>query len=242
MSRRSGFTLIELLVVIAIIAILAAILFPVFARARAKAQANTCLSNVKQLTLGVLMYANDYDERVVPASGSWNTPPSWKAFIYPYIKNADLFRCPSYFPMSVSGMAGDDIPGTNPAVRFQASYALNACSNINGTPPTSYYCGGAMSMAEIPKPAETLFIVESGSWWGPYWDNQYPSTKPQIVANHNRQSNYGFLDGHAKSMMPTATNLVQNMWTIQDDGPCPASTTYGQYLGRWLQGTETDFQ
>jgi len=60
--KRRGFTLIELLVVIAIIAILAAILFPVFARARAKAQANTCLSNVKQMMLGLLMYAQDYDE------------------------------------------------------------------------------------------------------------------------------------------------------------------------------------
>ena len=64
---KRGFTLIELLVVIAIIAILAAILFPVFARAREKARANTCLSNMKQLTLGVLMYNNDWDERMPPA-------------------------------------------------------------------------------------------------------------------------------------------------------------------------------
>ncbi len=82
--RRSGFTLIELLVVIAIIAILAAILFPVFARARAKAQQNNCLSNVKQIALAFLMYAADNDDMIPhhTVTGG-NFPPR----IYPYVKN-----------------------------------------------------------------------------------------------------------------------------------------------------------
>ncbi len=237
MRARTGFTLIELLVVIAIIAILAAILFPVFARAREKARANTCLSNVKQLMLGALMYANDYDERMLPASFAWNTVPSWKAMVFPYVKNAQLFQCPSYAPPGNSEKADDFIPGT--ATLFPKSYGLNACTNIGAgaTPPTSYYCGGAKSMAEIAMPAETLFIVETRSWWGPYWDNAYPSTKPQLEARHSRQTNYGFCDGHAKSLMPTATNLTRNMWSIQDDGP---ATT--QNLPGWLSGTEQDFQ
>ncbi len=96
---RSGFTLIELLVVIAIIAILAAILFPVFAQAREKARSTTCVSNGKQIGMGLMMYAQDYDERfprVYTASfGVNNGPRDWKSDINPYVKNVGVFRCPS---------------------------------------------------------------------------------------------------------------------------------------------------
>jgi len=107
---RKGFTLIELLVVIAIIAILAAILFPVFAQAREKARMTSCLSNTKQLGLGVMMYVQDYDE-MFPCS-SWDTPPvgttqtdsgnasypssvNWMWKVMPYIKNRQILICPS---------------------------------------------------------------------------------------------------------------------------------------------------
>ncbi|MBC7289450.1 MAG: DUF1559 domain-containing protein, partial [Armatimonadetes bacterium] len=86
---RKGFTLIELLVVIAIIAILAAILFPVFARAREKARQASCMSNLKQLALAMLMYAQDYDENLplsLTAPGDWWND-TWKARISPYVKN-----------------------------------------------------------------------------------------------------------------------------------------------------------
>ncbi|MBM3499359.1 MAG: DUF1559 domain-containing protein [Armatimonadetes bacterium] len=94
MSRR-GFTLIELLVVIAIIAILAAILFPVFARAREKARQSACLSNIKQIALGCLMYAQDYDEMMVTGSGYQNTTINWQLKVEPYMKNTQIFVCPS---------------------------------------------------------------------------------------------------------------------------------------------------
>src|SRR5438093_7197885 len=103
--NRNGFTLIELLVVIAIIAILAAILFPVFAQAREKARAASCLSNLKQLSLGMLMYSQDYDETFPEwrwdlhyKDGSFsknNGTTVWWNAIYPYVKNAKVYTCPS---------------------------------------------------------------------------------------------------------------------------------------------------
>src|SRR5690606_36200012 len=112
-GTAKGFTLIELLVVIAIIAILAAILFPVFARARENARRTSCLSNVKQIGLGVMQYVQDYDEMYPRAvqkneqdSGLSNVSISdvsfsgdrawlWYAMIYPYTKSSQVFRCPS---------------------------------------------------------------------------------------------------------------------------------------------------
>src|SRR5579871_2798028 len=103
-SEHHGFTLIELLVVIAIIAILAAILFPVFAQAREKARTISCLSNFKQLGVAFTMYLQEYDERVLPryqacpSTGPGPTPNAetlWDFTIQPYIKNTQIFVCPS---------------------------------------------------------------------------------------------------------------------------------------------------
>src|SRR5205809_3728644 len=112
-ARVPGFTLIELLVVIAIIAILAAILFPVFAQARDRARQATCLSNIKQLSLGVLMYAQDYDEQLLyrpteqhcqwryicdtPKEPRWYL--NWWDVVLPYTKNNQIYYCPSAAPM-----------------------------------------------------------------------------------------------------------------------------------------------
>ena len=99
-AQRRGFTLIELLVVIAIIAILAAILFPVFAQARDKARSVSCLSNMKQLGLALTMYLQDYDERVLPRYAACpSTGPTskndllWTGLLQPYIKNKGIFVC-----------------------------------------------------------------------------------------------------------------------------------------------------
>ncbi|MCW3052556.1 MAG: prepilin-type N-terminal cleavage/methylation domain [Chthonomonadales bacterium] len=98
-QRRNAFTLIELLVVIAIIAILAAILFPVFAQAREKARQTSCLSNLKQIGIGLIMYQSDYDSMYPPSQlGVAPLIVSWPTMIQPYIKNEQVFVCPSTFP------------------------------------------------------------------------------------------------------------------------------------------------
>ena len=109
---RRGFTLIELLVVIAIIAILAAILFPVFAKAREKARQSSCLSNIKQLGLAELQYAQDYDECFSPLGYNNSNPADWGQMgwavrIEPYAKNVQIFKCPS---QSLSSARPEPVP------------------------------------------------------------------------------------------------------------------------------------
>jgi prepilin-type N-terminal cleavage/methylation domain-containing protein/prepilin-type processing-associated H-X9-DG protein len=127
MKTFRGFTLIELLVVIAIIAILAAILFPVFATAREKARATTCSSNLKQVGLGMIQYVQDYDETYPYGIGGWctpvtDTPPcnwtrnysGWAGEIYPYVKSTKSFQCPDDTSIPAAGNA-----------RLQISYGMN---------------------------------------------------------------------------------------------------------------------
>ncbi|MFP3903696.1 MAG: DUF1559 domain-containing protein [Armatimonadota bacterium] len=192
---RRGFTLIELLVVIAIIAILAAILFPVFARAREKARQTSCLSNMKQLGLAFSMYAQDYDETMPymrrdhgqsfpypdPSYSNYRGP--WFVSIYPYVKNIQVYNCPS------------------------SSYKWNG----RWTHPFNYGMNRRISnaqLAAITYPAETVAVVDSwahpeyGSSGGKGWDvcEYYPgvSSIGYLDPRHNEGVNMAFCDGHAK--------------------------------------------
>jgi prepilin-type N-terminal cleavage/methylation domain-containing protein/prepilin-type processing-associated H-X9-DG protein len=183
--RRRGFTLIELLVVIAIIAILAAILFPVFARAREKARQASCLSNLKQIALGLLMYTSDNDEcfpanEWQAADAPWGPRQNITAAhkIYPYVKNTQLFACPSRgMVVCNDGRTGLGIPDIS-----RCSYGFN-----------NWVCNG-QTMANVQAPAEQFLAMDAQNWWNDSCQNAI-----RLCHRHNEQGNFAFADGHVKS-------------------------------------------
>ena len=199
--RRTGFTLIELLVVIAIIAILAAILFPVFARAREKARQTSCLSNVKQMALGLLMYAQDYDEMFGLAGGyngdnTWAR--QWSIAIQPYVKNWQIERCPS-------NGANPGYGPSNPYVYWgQPNDAFPNYAALNGLQFTA--------LATVQFPSQKILLMDAPHLAVPDWPRaQYAlrcgarcATPTNGDAPHNEGVNVGFVDGHAKWLKITA--------------------------------------
>ena len=246
MTRR-GFTLIELLVVIAIIAILAAILFPVFAQAREKARQTSCLSNMKQIGTACLMYAQDYDERVprnwygslgfeaTTAPGDKPDRYKWMDALQPYVKNTQIFTCASasnlpYVPRTAL-KSGE-------TTRKYGSYAYNRAYggfDLNADPTPA-----GKSLASFDLPAETVWFAETVGG-GPYdFDFRWPdtasnpvvtNTSPRklalgpaeyLIERHQGKTNVLWCDGHVK-----ATSLdflarknkqdVMFAFTVQDD-------------------------
>jgi prepilin-type N-terminal cleavage/methylation domain-containing protein/prepilin-type processing-associated H-X9-DG protein len=172
-GKSFAFTLIELLVVIAIIAILAAILFPVFAQAREKARQTQCLSNTKQIGTGLMMYIQDYDETTPlilygPTSGVGGSP-HWQDLLYPYIKNEQLFNCASD-SFTGSGAHKYVNVATRGNNRWYGSYGVNnayyAGSGVSGvttTPPSSESdntTNRIVTIASIALPADTVWACE----------------------------------------------------------------------------------
>ena len=141
-TRRSGFTLIELLVVIAIIAILAAILFPVFQKVRENARRTACLSNEKQIGLAIMQYNQDNDETMPPGRTNYGSAKGWACQVYPYVKSVGAFQCPD------DGSVG----------KHATSFGLN--SNFNYT---TYVAGAPIQSATLPQfnsPAKTVVLFE----------------------------------------------------------------------------------
>jgi len=190
---RRGFTLIELLVVIAIIAILAAILFPVFARAREKARQSSCLSNVKQICVAILSYAQDWDERLPMCR--WHDGTTWRGFreeVMPYMKSTQILVCPSDSGASIS---------------YGAS-----CSNSYST--MGYNTG--VALAQVNYPAETYLILCGLSNYEHTPHNAWPgvcSCSPNYLDyQHNGGTNVGLADGHAKWMSEGSVTQNARLW------------------------------
>lgn len=159
---KNAFTLIELLVVIAIIAILAAILFPVFARARENARRSSCMSNLKQLGLGVLQYTQDYDERYPPTLvfDVWNANTSnaygWADAIFPYVKSNQVYQCPS-----------EKTPGTTSASSV-GDYSDYAYNNVIGNAGVFQLSGGTIGInaAALLNSSLTVLMAEGSEGGG----------------------------------------------------------------------------
>ncbi|MFP4250042.1 MAG: DUF1559 domain-containing protein [Armatimonadota bacterium] len=234
MLRRHGFTLIELLVVIAIIAILAAILFPVFARAREKARQSSCLSNVKQINLGILMYAQDYDERFPPYRWNQDPPQSvwidrdnsaamnrhfWAECVEPYLNNLQILFCPS------------------------SNYDVSTMSN--GKRYLTYAYNGRLHRTKLAlwkNVANKIMIGDLGMKhsdrtppgyvenWFIWWTNDSDGTWSQYSwwSNiHNGGGNYGYVDGHAKWLSETDPSLGPII-------PTGGEKLYGDQTGSWF--------
>jgi prepilin-type N-terminal cleavage/methylation domain-containing protein/prepilin-type processing-associated H-X9-DG protein len=235
LRRPRGFTLIELLVVIAIIAILAAILFPVFARARENARRASCQSNEKQLGLGFMQYTQDYDEKF--PSSTYGLV-GWGGMIYPYVKSAEVFKCPSDPTQTRTGM------GTSWRV---VSYAAN--NNITAPVANGGWTSTvAGSWTNFDAPARTVLLHEvmlsggfleggeqnptnasyysPGSWGGP----------TALVGRGGHGAGWyatGFMGGRGGTLAanPNQTNAAT---AAADDG---GSGLYPSSTGRHLEGS-----
>jgi prepilin-type N-terminal cleavage/methylation domain-containing protein/prepilin-type processing-associated H-X9-DG protein len=239
--HTNGFTLIELLVVIAIIAILAAILFPVFAQAREKARQISCLSNLKQIATAMHLYSQDFDEKIPsllqiapwhprarPSDGSL----AWVWMIEPYVKNHQVFYCPSY-PISAPYQSLTSHSGS----QFLIPYGYNSLIARVAGPNVS----GARTWAEIQTPANTVMLAddrEARDGYG-YYNLFYPQymntrgwsyTDPVnpvrwgnsvgvISPRHSGGANVAFCDGHAKWVrIPGEIVRNNSMWS-PDNSP-----------------------
>lgn len=232
-SRRKAFTLIELLVVIAIISILAAILFPVFARAREQARKASCQSNLKQIGLGVMMYVQDYDGKFPIAymgtemDSGWygdNALHStrWYQVLYPYVKSKQIFVCPTAGPINYSGGYGWNIRGTgSPYNGF--GYTASSWGTPSGT--------GPVTRSAVQESSRTILITDpasdgysgNGEYAIGYSSLHYmpvlhggqvgPFSGTNTLTNYTGGGNYLFADGHVKFLNATQSHC-SIMWDV----------------------------
>jgi prepilin-type N-terminal cleavage/methylation domain-containing protein len=263
-KKIKGFTLIELLVVIAIIAILAAILFPVFAKAREKARQTSCTSNEKQLGLAFVQYVQDYDQTMPPSFGSWwgSIDPGWAGVVYPYVKSTGVYTCPD-----------DSVPVTKPATEI--SYVMNV-NLIGGT------------MSSFSSPSNSVLLYESfdhvvnGTAWNHFThdlgvapnlgqgidftyngggsaadagDNNTSAANPGNTGPgalggcairgvssptiHDPGSNFLGVDGHVKYLRPEKVSPGYSSGNSSTVGSCATLDPTGNDVGQWVGNGST---
>lgn len=208
--KLRGFTLIELLVVIAIIAILAAILFPVFARAREAARQSSCLSNTRQWGVAAMAYTQDYDECLPMGANPPGVAGGWMELLEAYVKNTQLRKCPSNPPAYANGYG----------------WNYQNFGYYNG----SAYSNWAISLAQLTKPADTILLGDNPdqNYWGAnavyaYGPVQCEQTTcsgagdldpkiSNVARRHNGGGNYCFADGHSKWVEASKATMDVAIW------------------------------
>jgi len=233
---KKAFTLIELLVVIAIIAILAAILFPVFAQAKAAAKKTSSLSNCKQLALGVIMYGGDSDD-IVPVAASWNQSDAlvffgapnggykpWSHLVYPYTKNGDIYvdpqvgagtKAPAGFQPLASTILAPNY-GINPYLIQQATYPYATSSPLS---PRSF--------TAVSRPADTVMLTQ-----------KYSSKEQGADANSAANAWYGYWFFGNLTYFITVTADPPDCWASGNVQYCVGGWGNSGYYGSELKGVE----
>jgi len=215
--RHSAFTLIELLVVIAIIAILAAILFPVFAQARESARRTACLSNTKQMGVAFQMYTQDYDEvtpSVVHLSGADSAyEPDFWWIIQPYVKNTGIFYCPDRTEWTMP--SGDDCSGQeginlrHQCIGYGYNWGILSNSRLGLITGRTRFPGGyietGVPLAGVVAPADTFAYGDTGdnpryTLCANYIFQYYTNATSNSQMRHGGRLNMQFVDGHSKSI------------------------------------------
>jgi prepilin-type N-terminal cleavage/methylation domain-containing protein/prepilin-type processing-associated H-X9-DG protein len=250
-----GFTLIELLVVVAILALLAAILFPVFSRARENARRTNCISNMKQIGLGVLQYTQDYDE-YYPAANFYvgadhlagYLPNTWRHAVYPYVKSKQIYACPSSGTKAENLWQPNFNDGAGTIEKYPVSYtgnrwAMGDLSTCDGASPL-----GVRKLSTLHSPATTVFVIDGrisrpsvcGAWFFSTSYNignstvrilhtplpaSYANSDNGLFESHLGTVNIMFADGHVKAQKLASTFTPKNLWQSDIAGVTAANFT-----------------